>query len=82
MNMQFFGTLVPERDAAGRMRRVQEHEIPVQQQDGGQAWIAEFGMPDETGMFVRLQSWDPDRWHGAMACLVHKRVRITVEVVE
>ena len=82
MKMQFFGMLVPERDAAGRMRRVQEHEIPVQQQDGGQAWIAEFGMPDETGMFVRLQSWDPARDHGGMNLLMNKRVRITVEVVE
>ena len=39
---EFYGTLVPERDAAGRLRRVAEHEVPVERDDGGQALIAEF----------------------------------------
>lgn len=37
MRTTFYGTLVPERDEADRLRRLAEHEAPVSVQDGGQA---------------------------------------------
>lgn len=83
MKLEFFGKLVPERDEAGRLCRVAEYDIPVQSQDGGRALIAEFSTPDETGVFVRVQSWDPFNNHDMMRTLmVASRVRVTVEVLD
>jgi len=82
MQLEYFGTLVTERKPSGRLRHFAQHEIPVQQEDAGQSWIAEFGGLDEAGMFVRVQSWDPDGSHDLMRCLVNKRVRVTVEVLD
>ena len=79
---EFYGTLVPERDAAGRLRRVAEHEVPVERDDGGQALIAEFSSTNETGLFVRLQSWDETKRHEEMAQLMGHRVRVTVEIID
>jgi len=82
MKMEWTRTVVPERDEAGRLRHYQEHEAPVDVQDGGQAQIVEFAGSNEVGLFVRLQSWDPDREHADMALMMGKRVRVTVEVLE
>jgi hypothetical protein len=54
----------------------------VEVQDGGQAQLVEFANTSETGLFVRLQSWDDQREHTEMALLLNKRVRVTVEVLE
>ena len=42
MKIEWTRTVVPERDAAGRLRRHAEHEAPMAVQDGGQAQIVEF----------------------------------------
>ena len=83
MKIEWTRTVVPERDAAGRLRRHAEHEAPVDVQDGGQAQIVEFFSHDMgEGLFVRLQSWDPDGLHSEMALMMNKRVRVTVEILE
>jgi len=82
MKTEWTRTVVPERDAAGRLRPYAEHEAPVSVQDGGQAQIVEFAGSNEVGLFVRLQSWDPDRQHADMALMMNKRVRVTVEILE
>lgn len=80
MKTSFYGTLVPERDAAGRLRRVAEHEIPVEVDDGGQAMIAEFSGSGE--LFVRVQSWDETKQHGWMSQLMGRRIRVTIEAID
>jgi len=83
MKIEWTRTVVPERDAAGRLRPYAEHEAPVDVQDGGQAQIVEFFSSNMgEGLFVRLQSWDPDREHADMALMMGKRVRVTVEILE
>ena len=83
MKIEWTRTVVPERDAAGRLRRHAEHEAPMAVQDSGQAQIVEFFSHDMgEGLFVRLQSWDPDGLHGEMALMMNKRVRVTVEILE
>ena len=49
---------------------------------GGQALIAEFSSTGETGLFVRLQSWDETKRHEEMAQLMGHRVRVTVEIID
>lgn len=82
MKIEWVRTVVPARDAAGRLRCHAEHEAPVDTQDGGQAKIVEFTCNDDVGIFVRVQSWDPDRLHDHMALMMNKRVRVTVEILE
>lgn len=82
MKTEWARTVVPGRDAAGRLRPYVEHEAPVSVQDGGKAQILEFAGSNEIGLFVRVQSWDPDREHADMALMMNKRVRVTVEVLE
>jgi hypothetical protein len=82
MKIEWTRTVVPQRDAAGRLRHYQEHEAPVDTQDGGQAQIVEFTGNNEVGVFVRVQSWDPDEVHSEMALMMNKRVRVTVEILE
>jgi uncharacterized LabA/DUF88 family protein len=82
LKTEFYGTLVTTREPSGRLRHFAQHEIQVQQEDHGQSWIAEFGGADDVGMFVRLQSWDPDLAHDHMSMLMNKRVKITVEVMD
>lgn len=82
MKTEFYGTLVFSRKPSGRLRHFAQYEVPVQQEDGGQAWIAEFGGPEDEGMFVRLQSWDSTGSHEHMRELLDKRIRITVEVLD
>jgi hypothetical protein len=79
---EFYGTLVPERDAAGRLRRLAEHEVPVERDDGGQALVAEFSGGGDGGLFVRVQSWDESKRHEEMHQLMGRRVRITIEVLD
>ena len=79
---ELYGTLVPERDPSGRLRRVAEHEVPVQAEDGGQALIAELAGKGETGLFVRLQSWDETKRHEDMSRLMGRRVRVTIEIID
>jgi len=82
MRMTFYGTLVPERDEAGRLRRLAEHEAPVSVQDGGQAMIAELGTGREEGLFVRLQSWDSRGEHAELASMMGRRISVTIEVMD
>lgn len=83
MKTEWTRTVVPGRDAAGRLRHYQEHEAPVDVQDGGQAQIVEFFSSNMVeGLFVRVHSWDPSREHPDMALMMGKRVRVTVEVLE
>lgn len=84
MKIEYFGQLVKERDKAGRLRHVDEYEIPVKVEDGGQALIAEFyaGEHDEPGMWVKVVSWDETRDHALMNQFMHKRVKVTVEVLD
>ena len=82
LKTEFNGTLVFSREPSGRLRHFAQHEIPVQEEDAGQSWIAEFGLASDTGMFVRLHSWDPECVHDQMQAFVNKRVRITVEVMD
>lgn len=84
MKIEYFGQLVKERDQAGRLRRVSEYEIPVKVEDGGQALIAEFyaGEDDEPGMWVKVISWDETLDHALMNQFMHKRVKVTVEVLD
>jgi hypothetical protein len=78
----FYGTLVPERDAAGRFRRLAEHEAPVSIQDGGMSMIAELGTGNEEGLFVRLQSWDPSKEHSELTSMLGRRISVTVKVLD
>lgn len=82
MKIEWTRTVVPQRDAAGRLRPYQEHEAPVDTQDGGQAQIVEFTCDKEVGVFVRVQSWDPDKEHPNIKLMMNKRVRVTVEILE
>jgi hypothetical protein len=54
----------------------------VEVQDGGQAQLVEFANTSETGLFVRLQSWDDQRQHAEISHLLNRRVRVTVEVLD
>lgn len=82
MKTTFYGTLVPERDEAGRLRRLAEHEAPVSIEDGGQAMIAELTDGREEGLFVRVQSWDPGREHAEMRSMMGRRISVTIEVLD
>jgi hypothetical protein len=82
MKIEWTRTVVPQRDEAGRLRHYREHEAPVDTQDGGQAQIVEFTCANDVGVFVRVQSWDPDKEHAHMALMMGKRVRVTVEILE
>ncbi len=82
MKFTWTRVVVPERDAAGKRRLIASHETCVEAEDGGQAQIAEFATTSETGLFVRVQSWDDQRKHAEMAQLLNKRVRVTVEVLD
>lgn len=82
MKWEWTLSVVAERDASGKRRRLEEHETSVEVQDGGQAQLVEFANPIETGLFVRVQSWDDQREHAEMAQLLNKRVRVTVEVLD
>lgn len=82
MKTTFQRTVVPERDAAGRLRKLAEHEIPLEEDDGGMAMIAELSGTGETEMFVRIHSWDPEKQHPEMRAMLGQRVRVTIEVLE
>jgi len=57
-----------------------DYEEDYSVEDGGQARIQTFGSPpdDESGLFVRLQSWDEDKEHKDWQKLAGKKIRITV----
>lgn len=52
-------------------------------EDGGQAIIITLNAQDDepSGLFVRLQSWDPEKKHTALQPFLNKRLRVTVEVI-
>ncbi len=54
----------------------------VSSDDGGIARIIEVNDGVEDHLFIRIQSWDISREHTAMRPLEHKRLRVTIEVVE
>lgn len=53
-------------------------------EDSGCALIESIGQDsdDDTGMFVRVQSWDETKEHKDFNAFKGKRVRVTIEVVE
>jgi hypothetical protein len=59
-------------------------ESEVKREDGGQALIATIddGSDEDTGIFVRLQSWDESTEHKLFNQLINKKVRITIETIE
>ena len=62
---------------------IEDSAVTFDKEDGGQALICYFGDYDDTdsGMFVRLQSWDERNKNGHPEAdrLKGKRVRITIE---
>lgn len=73
------------------MKVVFEDVVKYKSEDGGRALIAEIegkADPEDTNMFVRLQSWDDEHevedckfLHEFARKLEGKRVRVTVEVI-
>lgn len=64
------------------MKLILEDTITVEsREDGGAALIARFDDKD-TGMFVRVQSWDETGEHAEFKKFEGKRVRVTVEVID
>ena len=56
-------------------------------EDSGAALISQFsldpaGKNEDSGLFVRVQSWDETREHKDASTLAGKRLRVTVEVIE
>ncbi len=72
------------------MIRIEEKFNPqdIEREDGGQAVILTLtGDPDqETGVFVRIQSWDQTCFHKEIRELFDaasgKSIRVTIEVVD
>ncbi len=65
-----------------------EGTLEVSKEDGDCAMIAE-NLPidtensdDDTGMFVKIQSWDESGKHTDMEKLVGKKVRVTIEIIK
>lgn len=64
------------------------HPETVETEDGGCAKIATFGWSidepedSETGILVRLQSWDKSKEHKDFKKFEGKRVKITIETIE
>lgn len=57
----------------------------VQKEDGGQAVVIEMDMTDgemETGLFVRIQSWDPSKTHGDIRKLFGRKVEVTIRTID
>lgn len=56
----------------------------ISKQDGGQAIIITLTPKDgeESGLFVRLQSWDPKKEHSHLQPFLNKRLRVTVETID
>ena len=56
----------------------------VESEDGGAARI--YTISDdpeaESGMFLRIQSWDENKEHTDINNLIGKRIRVTVEVLD
>lgn len=52
----------------------------VSKEDSGMAQIIEIG--GETGIFVRIQSWDETKEHQKLSTLMGKHVRVTIETVD
>ena len=59
-----------------------EKNAMIEKEDGGCAMIATISDDDETGVFIRVQSWDDNKEHEDFKSLIGKKVRITIEVIE
>lgn len=54
----------------------------VKAEDSGQALILELSEPGDSGMFVRVQSWDERKAHAEFRAFDGKRIRVTIEAIE
>lgn len=54
----------------------------VDTEDGGRAKIIQLDGPDNTTLFVRIQSWDDDKAHGDFEAMIGRHVRVTIEYDE
>lgn len=55
----------------------------IDSEDGGEALIFHASPDDEdTGMFVKIQSWDESTAHVDFNKFVDKKVRITIETID
>lgn len=57
----------------------------VEKQDGGQAVIIEIDMTDgemETGLFVRIQSWDSLKVHGDIQKLFGRKIEVLIRTLD
>lgn len=71
---------------AGKLPFIFEGDVRFDNEDSGQALIAQIGGGDgevsPPNMFVRIQSWDKNKEHKKALALINKRVRITIEVID
>lgn len=54
----------------------------VSVEDSGCAVIAELSDPQDSGLFVRIQSWSVSQEHAEIQQFLNKRVRITIETLD
>jgi hypothetical protein len=54
----------------------------VNTEDGGRAKIIQIDGPDDTTLFVRIQSWSDAKEHPDFDALIGKSVRVTIEYDE
>ena len=51
-------------------------------EDSGCAMIGDVCDNEDSGMFIRIQSWDETKEHKDFKSLIGKKIRVTIEVVE
>lgn len=56
--------------------------VDVDTEDGGRAKIIQIDGPDDTTLFVRIQSWSDAKAHPDFDVLVGRNVRVTIEYDE
>jgi hypothetical protein len=54
----------------------------VDTEDGGRAKIIQIDGPEDTTLFVRIQSWSDAKEHPDFDALIGKHVRVTIEYDE
>lgn len=56
----------------------------VERDDGGMALIIQLNTDEdqESGMFVRIQSWDPEKKHEDIQRLFGRRIEVIVRIID
>lgn len=60
--------------------RVSENDIDTE--DGGSSKILEISNDEESGLFIRLHSWDENKKHVDFSQLVNRLIKITIETID